>query len=248
MVQKMNESRWNALDRGARERISGNRGGLAMSLKRLWRGLSAQVHVLSQHVLSQVLAMSLVMLAVQPASATPIFDDGHRSPANTTFTYNFVVNGSYEVDRDPEITGSFVLFVDALHPGKDQITSIDIKTGFGEFSTILSQRPFSSPHDKDDYLIILRNSNYTFDLVLDGWSKILKGKPGKIDDDSFFLRNGCRHCGKIGSDFEGSVIDPPVTAIPEPSTWLLLLIGFAGIGFVVSRRRRTLTQHPALVG
>jgi PEP-CTERM motif len=30
---------------------------------------------------------------------------------------------------------------------------------------------------------------------------------------------------------------PPVTAVPEPSTWAMLLIGFAGIGFAGYRRR-----------
>ncbi len=206
---------------------------------RFWCGLLAQVHVL---------ALSLGILAVQPASATPILDHGDRSPADTTFTYNFAVNGSYEVDRDPKITGSFILIVDALHPSKDKITSIDIKTGFGEFSTIASQGTLSLPHDSNDYLIVLKNGNYTFDLVLDGWSDILKGKPGTIDDDSFFLRNGCRECGKIGSEFQGSVIDPPVTAIPELSTWILLLLGFAGVGFVAFRRRESLACRPALIG
>lgn len=209
-----------------------------MSLGRVWSGLFAQIHIL---------ALSLGLMAVLPASATPILDHGNQSP-DTTFTYNFAVNGSYEVDRDPKITGSFTLFVDALHPIKDKVTSIDIKTGFGEFSTIVSQGTLSLPHDSNDYLIVLRNGKYTFDLVLDGWSDILKGKPGTIDDDSFFLRNRCRECGKIGSEFQGSVIDPPVPAIPEPSTWMLLLLGFAGVGFIAFRRRGSFARRPALIG
>jgi NaMN:DMB phosphoribosyltransferase len=31
---------------------------------------------------------------------------------------------------------------------------------------------------------------------------------------------------------------PPVTAVPEPSTWAMLLIGFAGLGFAGQPRRK----------
>jgi hypothetical protein len=32
-----------------------------------------------------------------------------------------------------------------------------------------------------------------------------------------------------------------ITAVPEPSTWAMLLIGFAGIGFMAHRKRRVLS-------
>jgi hypothetical protein len=35
-----------------------------------------------------------------------------------------------------------------------------------------------------------------------------------------------------------SAVDPFSSAVPEPSTWALLLIGFAGIGFAAKRQRR----------
>jgi hypothetical protein len=34
-----------------------------------------------------------------------------------------------------------------------------------------------------------------------------------------------------------TVIDPRISAVPEPSTWAMLLIGFAGIGFAAYRRK-----------
>ncbi|WP_422280978.1 PEPxxWA-CTERM sorting domain-containing protein [Bradyrhizobium sp.] len=39
----------------------------------------------------------------------------------------------------------------------------------------------------------------------------------------------------------GSLIASPV---PEPSTWSMLLIGFAAIGFAVRSRRPTPLRHP----
>jgi hypothetical protein len=36
----------------------------------------------------------------------------------------------------------------------------------------------------------------------------------------------------------GSLVISDVSAVPEPSTWAMLLIGFVGIGFMTVRRRR----------
>jgi hypothetical protein len=47
---------------------------------------------------------------------------------------------------------------------------------------------------------------------------------------------------QVGTGF----IDPPVSlssAVPEPATWAMLLIGFAGIGFMAHRRK----SRPALL-
>jgi hypothetical protein len=46
----------------------------------------------------------------------------------------------------------------------------------------------------------------------------------------------------LGSDF--ALVDQ-VAAVPEPSTWAMLLIGFAGVGFITYRRRN---QNALLVG
>jgi hypothetical protein len=40
-----------------------------------------------------------------------------------------------------------------------------------------------------------------------------------------------------------SVTDPVVAAVPEPSTWAMMLLGFAGVGFVAYRRK----SKPALL-
>jgi hypothetical protein len=46
-------------------------------------------------------------------------------------------------------------------------------------------------------------------------------------------------------DFHGAVIDhialtetPPVTPVPELSTWAMLALGFAGLGYAAFRRSR----------
>jgi hypothetical protein len=44
--------------------------------------------------------------------------------------------------------------------------------------------------------------------------------------------------GVIGSEFSGARIEPQVAAVPEPATWAMLLLGFAGIGFLSYRRKQ----------
>jgi hypothetical protein len=44
--------------------------------------------------------------------------------------------------------------------------------------------------------------------------------------------------GLIGSEFSGVVIEQQVAAVPEPATWAMLLLGFAGIGFLSYRRKQ----------
>jgi PEP-CTERM motif len=46
---------------------------------------------------------------------------------------------------------------------------------------------------------------------------------------------------KIQKDYrsEALAIAEAVTSVPEPSTWAMLLIGFAGIGFMAYRKRCT---------
>ena len=43
------------------------------------------------------------------------------------------------------------------------------------------------------------------------------------------------------SDFKGLILDNvQVSAVPEPTTWAMMLVGFAGLGFLFSGRRRAL--------
>jgi len=43
--------------------------------------------------------------------------------------------------------------------------------------------------------------------------------------------------GLIGSQFSGGVINTTVGGVPEPSTWAMMLLGLAGVGFMAYRRK-----------
>jgi hypothetical protein len=62
-----------------------------------------------------------------------------------------------------------------------------------------------------------------------------------------YTGSDCFWCilGQYG--FEGSSTTGLSSAVPEPSTWAMLLIGFAGIGFAGYRRSRRAAPRPAFV-
>jgi hypothetical protein len=50
---------------------------------------------------------------------------------------------------------------------------------------------------------------------------------------------GAFKTGLIGSQFAGNVIEGQVAAVPEASTWAMMLLGFAGVGFMAYRKRNS---------
>jgi len=57
-----------------------------------------------------------------------------------------------------------------------------------------------------------------------------------IDSSDLIYRLGCEGCS-IGS--------PPVTAVPEASTWAMMILGFFGVGFMAYRRRNQMSLSAA---
>jgi len=38
-------------------------------------------------------------------------------------------------------------------------------------------------------------------------------------------------------NYSGGVLVPFASAVPEPSTWAMMILGFAGVGFMAYRRK-----------
>jgi PEP-CTERM motif len=170
-----------------------------------------------------------------PASAVTIVPD-------TFATYN--VSGSFENLIDPLITGT--LTVDLT---THKVTAADINTGSisrGGFGTF-TQVGFQTTTFGQDYFVLLSNgAGTTFDLILDTTSTLFGGKTTKIDPNSnFFFAlpfGGAIPCF-VCDDFTGSLTISEsgsgtgvAAAVPEPSTWAMMILGFLGIGFLASRR------------
>ena len=72
-----------------------------------------------------------------------------------------------------------------------------------------------------------------------GTSEFWNFGPAALDSGQYTLViNGDVAANQSGS-LGGSVT---VSAVPEPATWLMMLLGMAGVGFVVSRRRRKTSE------
>jgi hypothetical protein len=67
--------------------------------------------------------------------------------------------------------------------------------------------------------------------------KSVDGKPSVFFTIDVLGANG--NSGLIGSAFSGDGINAQVAAVPEPSTWAMMILGFAGVGFMAYRRKST---------
>lgn len=62
----------------------------------------------------------------------------------------------------------------------------------------------------------------------------LGADPGNVTLDNFHVR-----WQSTGLDGQGSATGEQIPGVPEPGTWALMLMGFAGAGFALRRRRRS---------
>jgi PEP-CTERM motif len=144
-------------------------------------------------------------------------------------TYNYDVNGLYTNLIDPPFFGT--LTVDATLQTVIS-ASIDFGSPFGSFSDILSQQDSSGK-----YTLVLDNANWDFNLVLDTTASLFGGQATTIDGLSNFTTVGCRSpCAALGQPISG---DLTIAAVPEPSTWAMMILGFLGIGTMTYRRRKS---------
>ena len=91
------------------------------------------------------------------------------------------------------------------------------------------------------------SSSY-LDLSASGESVLIDGFPGNggtntalIYSDYYFTEALLRLQNALDGK-PGWVLYSPV---PEPSTWAMMLVGFAGLGFAGYRRARVAAQYPA---
>lgn len=105
----------------------------------------------------------------------------------------------------------------------------------GRLDILLTQSFAYDPSLGDDLLLIVKNFNFT-----------ASPSPLFLDSDTGGTITSSRHYsgpnGPSGNLKSGLVTGfNDALAVPEPSTWALMLIGIAGVGFLAMRRRSSLT-------
>ena len=103
----------------------------------------------------------------------------------------------------------------------------------GSFTQVIAQ---AIVHDTgvDRSEIILANATYTLNLILDTRMTLKDGAPTVADHGfssaSVFYDGGT----PVGLDIDTTF---NVSAVPEPSTWAMMILGFVGLGFMSYRRK-----------
>jgi hypothetical protein len=146
----------------------------------------------------------------------------------------------------------------------DTIGRVDADNGFStvkpvhgtEFTSLMITAPASYTF-KDFNFSILDADDFTVTSSNGGSVHVENAPNGNFDWTAFTL-NGASDLTWIkitadpGDDFkqmkqfqisglakDGVVINPNVGPVPEPATWAMMLIGFAGLGFMAYRRKNT---------
>ena len=92
-----------------------------------------------------------------------------------------------------------------------------------------------------DYILGVDNPLYALRLdFAPGWDALASGQPVTVDAPSIAVFLTGNNLGETaGMQFEGTF----TAAVPEPSTWAMMILGFAGLGFMAYRRK----SKPALL-
>jgi hypothetical protein len=153
------------------------------------------------------------------------------SPPSNAAAITYVLSGASATFTSPSatvsLTGDFT-----FDPSGPTLDSVDITATETSGSGVLPDTSveFTSPFQGLPTLIIALNPPPVTAEVLIGFASALGGAAADINDVRFEILSGVN----IATSVAGSVI-----AVPEPSTWALMLLGFGllgGAGYWMRRR------------
>jgi hypothetical protein len=189
--------------------------------------------------------------AVAPAKASVVFQGSTEGCFNAgcTLSTTAVISSSHPGDTSKLSFGAATAFGPSPGVSLDvgQTKTVDLGTfkltgdgkGFGS-DTFTLEVLFTSPSNSSHNFTAtlsgnLDNNNaikFSSTPLLFSWSgesfTLLVNSIGDMDDHSYELTGRIHLTG---------VSDTQVAAVPEPATWAMMLMGFAGVGFVAYRRR-----------
>lgn len=165
------------------------------------------------------------------ANTTPATVQYGSSPNNDGIpNVTFTGNGNMTIENG---------FSQLIHGGSTLSSLIiDPAPLFSEmkFAITLGGTDGSSTQNVDVYALLSGQATYTFLGSVDG---------GHGNDINYEVAGGTLDAIKLVTDTNGVYFDrikqvsyePAAGAVPEPATWGMMLLGFAGVGMVIRRRR-----------
>jgi hypothetical protein len=152
------------------------------------------------------------------------------APASADVFFDYTGNGTYSsVDTPPvaeTFSGSFTF--DAT-TGYVTLASL-MTSSLGNFNTIAAEGGSAGT----EYTLLLTNPTYTWSLPLIDTNAMLLGNSVVLDAGLGLIGPNGRF-GTIPAAY--NIIGTFTTAVPEPSTWVMMLLGFAGFGVMAYRRK-----------
>jgi choice-of-anchor C domain-containing protein len=214
-----------------------------------------------------VVASFAFLAAVSPASANLIQNGSFESGFNTGGAFNTEPDGSTQIDF--WTTGGTIDYIHGYWQAQDGVRSLDLN-GFEGLGSIkqnftvtngatylvsfwLAGNPDGPPPIKSigvdvngGFQTFTFDSNgsslnnmgwkeYSFTFTAIGTTETLK-----------FVSLDCGTGGKSPCSYGAALDNVSVSAVPELSTWAMMLIGFAGIGTLAYRRARKASLMTAI--
>src|SRR5450755_237600 len=166
-------------------------------------------------------------------SALLLTASGFDVPANATiinwtlnsvhFTDGGTASGTFSTDS---ITGAVTAFDITTTPGQFISTGFEYDAATSLLGAGLGTNSFS--------LTQVASPNRALELSF--FNPLTS--PG-VDTLVFGDSNECgsNSCGSFRTPIDGFAVGSAVSAVPEPSTWAMLILGFAGVGFMAYGRK-----------
>jgi PEP-CTERM motif len=174
--------------------------------------------------------------------------------------YNFVVNAN---GSNPEVNLTIPYATPSAYPNVPGVTNYDALNGMNaaDSFTVDINGITPSPNATENHIYV--------DLYSTGGGGALLAEELPLDSTDFIIPAGLLSAGEdyyLDLVYDGRIAGgddstPPIlvtefydigtevdffTAVPEPSTWALMLIGFAGLGFAGYRQRQTLASAASI--
>jgi len=148
----------------------------------------------------------------------------------STITYVFSSDASLVIGGDTEtIAGNF-----SFDPATTTESNVSITlTGAFLTSTFSEAGPLVTSSNDQIYAYVYGSGELFWSMTLDFADPLSTTNDPLSSADLDFLNTGTN---EPDLPVTGSAV-PSASAIPEPSTWALTLLGFAGVGFAAYRRR-----------
>jgi hypothetical protein len=185
-----------------------------------------------------MLMMRLSTLAVQAPLFLVLAGAAAATPVTIDFTLTATEGSQFGVTAPADITGTFVVDSSFLAQANGGYDGSAISDFFMQIGTqVYDQTTAFSPD-----LQGIELQNHEVVGVAMNWEQTSAGLEGPFTQ---WAENGTWFAGSTVSQPGDAILQGPAgsqsfaaAAVPEPSTWAMMLLGFAGLGYAGYRRAR----------